>query len=64
MGLVMEYTQVMGCLGRGDGREESRRLAGLSGEGASGLQRAEEKVQKENCYPEPQVSCTGESGLC
>lgn len=29
----MEYTQVMGCLGRGDGREESRRLAGLSGGG-------------------------------
>lgn len=36
---------MMGCLGRGDGEEESRRLAGLSEEGASGLQRAE-KVQK------------------
>lgn len=41
----MGYTQVTGCLGRGDGEEESRRLAGLSEEGASGLQRAE-KVQK------------------
>lgn len=46
----MGYTQVTGCLGRGDGKEESRRLAGLSEEGASGLQRAE-KVQKIICRP-------------
>lgn len=47
----------MGCLGRGDGEEESRRLAGLSEEGASGMQRAE-KVQKKNLPP------TRENGLC
>lgn len=42
-------------LGKGDREEESRRLAGLSEEGASGLQRAEKVQKKKFCHPPGKV---------